>query len=300
MDLTLRGVNLNNSNGVEKLTEAICRMLFCAGLFGWAFRSVGGKRKGYGLLVFSATCAVLSFVFVYNFREGLAIGRQQRHESNQQFASAVYSLMQQMTNAGEIKLLGSTGDNETDAAMVPLIDYLNNFKSGLETMNAELAEQLDVFSPFVLTNRSAIEAEIGKRTANQATIQKCQKDLALATDTARVKFRYIKISEDAKQSALLGFDNLVKGHIPALNEMFSIRLRRQKAESDFFQFLFAQFDRYHVAGSSIAFDIPHEQQEYERLSGILAVITKDAEAFQNRENEAVEAAKHKVEKIQNE
>lgn len=172
MYFTLKDANwsTNNSQGVEKLTQAICKMLLAAGFIAWAFRSGSGKGKGYGLLAFSTACAILAFVFSYNFRVGFENGRKQRQESNRQIAASLTDLPRQMTNEGPVKL-PPTGDNEIDVALRPLIDLANDFKTALGRMEAEIADvnMFDVSSTIVATNKTAIELELRKRNPELLT-----------------------------------------------------------------------------------------------------------------------------------
>ena len=115
MYFTLHGVNLNNGQGIEKVTEAICRMLFVSALVGWGFRKAI-KFSGYGFLSFSTTLAMMVVVFAHYFRVGFEEGREKRREADKRFAGTLQGFVEQVTNKDPVKL-AATGDISIDAVM---------------------------------------------------------------------------------------------------------------------------------------------------------------------------------------
>jgi hypothetical protein len=178
---------------------------------------------------------------------------------------------------------------------------VNDFKGALVRMEAEITEvnPFDVSSITLVTNKSAIESEIRKRIDTEAIIQRYQKDFPRMIDSARQKYGSLNISDDVKKAALRQFEDTLKVQLPTVDEMFSLRLRRQKADSDLLQFLLTEFNGYHATEEAIAFDLPTKQKEYLGLLQNIEIVMKDAEAFQHRQNEKMESAKGKIRQLTN-
>jgi hypothetical protein len=297
MGFTLNGAN--NPLAVQKLTEIFGRIFICAGIFGWLAWGAGGKRKGFGLLIFSSVCTIMTFYSSYYFVTGVKEGKQHQRESNRQIAASLNDLLQQATNEGTVKRVKSSGDAEMDASMQPLVELLNDLQAALGKMEAEVKElnQLNVFSPLVVTNKSAIELQVRKREGSQAIIQKYQRDFPVIIESARRRYASLSTTEDFKKAALQGFDNSMKVQVPAVNEMFNLRLRREKAEFDLLRFLSTEFNNYNLFNGEIVFALTAHQQEYSRLRKAIETAKKEAEAFQSRQIEATEAAKGQIDKL---
>jgi hypothetical protein len=239
MCIVLKDANISNPTAVEKLAELIGKMLICGGIFGWIAWSGSGKRKGYGFFTFSLVCTVMTFVSAYYFPVGVEKGKQNQRGSNRQMAASLNDFLQQATNEGTTMQLRSTGDASIDAAMQPLVELMNAFRGALGKMDTEIAElnQVDVFSPAVVTNKAAIELEIGKRDASQAIMQKYQRGFPSMMESARKRYGSLTVTDDIRKGALAGFEKSMKVQGPAVDAMFSWRLLREKAESDLLHFL---------------------------------------------------------------
>lgn len=304
MAFTLKDVNWSNPMAVQACVEMMLRILFLAGFIAAVFWSGSAKRKRYGFLTFCTACAILSFVAAHYFRVGAEKGRQHRQDLNSRVGADFNNFFQQVTNEGSVKPLAPTGDADTDQALralQPIIEFVNDFKGALVRMEAEITEvnPFDVSSITLVTNKSAIESEIRKRIDTEAIIQRYQKDFPRMIDSARQKYGSLNISDDVKKAALRQFEDTLKVQLPTVDEMFSLRLRRQKADSDLLQFLLTEFNGYHATEEAIAFDLPTKQKEYLGLLQNIEIVMKDAEAFQHRQNEKMESAKGKIRQLTN-
>jgi hypothetical protein len=279
MGYFLRNLDFNNSAANEKLLEAIFRMVFCAGLFGWVFRRSKGKQPSYALFAFSLACAIQAVVFVYNFGAGFAAGQR---ESRNQRTEQLRDMAEQMTNEGSVRLRAASGDSETDVAMGPVVDFLNDFKKVIRAMDTEVSGDLNVFSQTVLTNKSVIESEIQKRSGNEESIRKFQGQVPEMFASGRQKFDSLAISDETKRAGRTGFDNAMKKQMPAITEMLRLRFLKQKTEEDLLEFLYAEFNNYHIAGRSVVFNGPQKRDEYERLTSAIEKAEQEADAFRAR------------------
>src|SRR6266851_6064246 len=71
--LGLRGTSPHQADPYEVaklLIELIVPVVICSALFGWLVRSLARKRKGFGLLSFSAACTFLVAISAQSFRAG--------------------------------------------------------------------------------------------------------------------------------------------------------------------------------------------------------------------------------------
>ena len=299
MCFVLKDANLNNPQAVEKLTEAIGRILIGGGILGWIAWSGSGKRKGYGFFTFSLVCVVMTFICAYYFRIGAEKGKQNQKESNRQWAASLNDFAQQATNEEAIKQVKSTGDADMDAVIKASVELRNNFLEALTKMEAEIAElnQLDVLSPLVVTNKSAIESEVGKRNETMAIIQRYQRNVPAMIEAGRQRFASLSTSANVENGALRGFENSMKVQRPALDAMFGLRLIREKAELDLLRFLSHDFNGYNFVNQQIIFGDSAKRAEYGRLCNALETVIKEAEAFQRRQVEATEAAKTQLKKL---
>lgn len=294
---TLKGANLNGV-AAEKLGEFIGRTLICAGIFSWIVWGASGKQKGYALLTFSVVCAGSALVFAYYFRVGAEHGRQRAQETSRRMVTNLMEVVQQATNGGVPKMK-ATGDAQIDATLEPMNALFRDVFGSINRMETDIAalQQEDAFSLSVLGTKSSIESEVRKRDESQNIIAKCRKAVPSMIEAARAQYSSLRASDDVKRGAVRGFDDAMSVQRPQLDEMFSLRLRREKAESDFLRFMLGAFDDYRVLKESISFKTPSNSKKYEELAQTIQVAIKDAEAFQKRQMDAVEAAKSKIQKL---
>lgn len=297
MAFTLKGANLNGVVA-EKLGEFIGRTLICAGIFTWIVWSASGKRKGYAFLTFSIVCAGGALVFAYYFRVGAEQGRQRAQETSRRMVTNLMEVVQQATSGGVPKIKAA-GDAQIDATLEPMNALLKDVYGAINRMETEIAalQQEEAFSLSVLGTKSSIESEVRKRDESQSIIERCQKGVPSMIDAARAQYASLRASEEAKRGALRGFDNAMSVRRPQLDEMFLLRLRREKAESDFLRFMLGAFDDYRVNKESISFSTPSNSKKHQELAQAIQSAVKDAEAFQKRQMDTLEAAKTKIQNL---
>jgi hypothetical protein len=201
-------------------------------------------------------------------------------------------VVQQATN-GDVPRMKATGNTDIDATLEPM-----NFGS-MNRMETEIAalQQEDVFSLSVLGTKSSVESEVRKRDESQDIVEGCRKGVPSMIDAARAQYASLRASDEAKRGAVRGFDSAMSVQRPQLDQMFSLRLRREKAESDFLRFMLGALDDYQVNKESISFRTPSNSKEYQKLTRAIQDAIKDAETFQKRQMDALEAAKSKIQKL---
>jgi hypothetical protein len=100
--------------------------------------------------------------------------------------------------------------------------------------------------------------------------------------SGRQKFDSLAISDETKRAGRTGFDNAMKKQMPAITEMLRLRFLKQKTEEDLLEFLYAEFNNYHIAGRSVVFNGPQKRDEYERLTSAIEKAEQEADAFRAR------------------
>lgn len=295
----LRDANPSSFEAVENLTTLFLQMALAAGILGWLVWSANGKKKGVGLFTFSIVLTVLTVVASYNLRSGLEKAGQQLTEFEHRMAGTFNDLLQQATDEGYIHQLQPTGDTNLDSAMQPVVTLINAFFLLLDEMETELAQlnQLDVYSPLVLTNRSLIATEATKRTESQHIISAYQEKFPSLVKLAREGYDSVGIPNAIREGALRGVENAFQDLVPSVNKMFGLRLRREKTEADLLEFLATEFDAYELADGKVSFYTPTEQKVYERLAQNIENAIRDAEAFLRRQNEVLEDSRSQIEAL---
>jgi|GEM_PF-7062459 len=297
--IVLVSANLRSPVVVTNLITVAGRILICAGLFAWAAWSVSGKRWEYALFTFSLVCTLMTLVSAYYFRVGLEHGERLNKESDRQFAACLNDLLQQATNGSTTIQFKPTGDPAIDAALQTTIELLNNYNGALCKMEAELAElnQADVFSPFVVTNKTAIESEIRKREVSHAIIKAYQQTLPSIIENARIKCSSLNRSENIQSAVLSGFDNALPLLRPNLDAVFTFRLLHEEAEVNLLRFLSKEFNTYGIVREEITFEVSPKQEEFNRLRKALEAVIQEAEAFQQRQIKTLNAGMNKINRL---
>ncbi|MEY2488564.1 MAG: hypothetical protein QOC70_506 [Verrucomicrobiota bacterium] len=279
--------------------------LFLKPLLGAAFVAFAFGRKGYRLFVFSILCAAGALVFAcFCWTEG------QHRRQTAQLDTSIRELHQQTVESAKRVAKGedvvtpqmkATGDAKLDAAFtIPMNGLFQDAFGYLDRMEAEVTglQQEDVFSRSVLTKQASIDAETRKRIKSQEIIARYKKGFRPMIDSARVKFlSTMKATDDVKLAALKGFDDSMRVQVPQLEEMYSLRLRRENTELTFLLFMRSNFADYAFAEKTISFKNPSNSKKYNELVQGIQDASKDTEAYQKRQLEAMEAAKAKFQQL---
>jgi hypothetical protein len=255
------------------------------GLFG--IRRYGTK----GILIPAVIGLILNGKTVGAMVVALIVGLSQRHElqeKNRQFAASVKEYLQQVKSGAPVKPLPSTGNANVDAGYQIMFDLTNELRARREQMDAGLERLQQSGVCLVLTNKAAIKAELGKRTAAQRIIQQFEQDAAALFQSAKERTLASSMPERMKQDALLLWDK--GGQVPTLlDEDLTLRIRVQRAEFDFLQFMFEEFGRYKIINEEVCFAVSMKKEEYNRLSERLKDAYKASEAFERRRSEMLDA-----------
>lgn len=154
-----------------------------------------------------------------------------------------------------------------------------------------------VFSLPMLSKQSSIEAEIQKAVESQKIIERYRNGFPALVESARVKYSSSRKMSPGWERALLDFEKMLSERLPSYQEMFSLRLRRENAESEFLRYMAAVFSDYKVSEKAIGFKTPSNSKRYNELGQAIEDAIKEGDAFRQRQFEAVEAAKAQVQKL---
>jgi hypothetical protein len=269
-------------------------------LIGFTFAVIAlfGIRKygTKGILMPGVIGLILNGVLVGAILVAIVTGfskRHQLHERKRQVAVSLSEYTRQLESGAPLKRLPSTGDANLDAGLQIIVDMDGELGAVVKKMDAEIAqlEKRDVC--LVLTNKAVIKSELGKRTASQTIIQKHEREAAALVASARQRCLATKMPEDMKQGALRELDK--GGQVQArLDESFSLSVRLQKAEFDFLQFMYTEFGRYKLIDEEVRFAASNKHEEYNRLSQRLRDVSEEAEAFNRRRSEELEAMPDRI------
>ena len=297
MAFTVRGVAFSG-NAVEKLTEAISRMLIAAGVVAWAFRDRSGQRKGHGFLAFSVVCAATALYSAYRLHAPLQHDKPLSQETSQRMVTNLTETAEQAASGGVPKMK-PVGNAVFDAALPAmnalsqdLFGYLNRMEDEIDALHRE-----DVFSASALAKEFTIASEIRKRVESQNIIERYKKGLPPMIESAQARFTSLRATDEVKRGAVRVFEKAVSAQVPRLDEMFSLRLRREKAEADFLRFMLATFSDYRFAEKAISFKTPSNLQRYKELAQGIQDAIKDAEAFQQRQSDSIKTMKERVQNL---
>ena len=269
-------------------------------LIGFAFAVIalfGIRKHGTkGILVPGIIGLILNGLLVGAMLVAIVTGLSQRHqlhERKRQVAASLSEFTRQLESGAPLKRLPSTGDANLDAGYQIMVDMNSEMGAVVEKMDAEIAqlEKRDVC--LVLTNKAAIKSELGKRTASQTIIQKHEREAAAIVESARQRCLASKMPEGMKQGVLRELEK--GGQVQArLDESFSLRIRLQKAEFDFLQFMYTEFGRYKLIDGEVRFATSNKLEEYNRLSQRLRDVSEAAEAFNRRRSEELKAMPDRI------
>lgn len=291
----LRGATFKgnfNDKAVEKLIEAVGRVLIGAGVLAWTFRSASGRRRGYGFLMFSAVCAAAALYFASRFHAEVRHEKPLSQETSQRMVANLTEVAEQAASGGVPKMK-PVGNATFDAALPAMNAFSQDFFGYLNRMEDEIdaLHREGIFSASALAKESTIASEIRKRVESQNIIERYKKGLSPMIESARARFASLRVTEEVRRGALRGFEKAVSAQVPRLNEMFSLRLQREKVEADFLRFMLATFSDYRFAEKAISFKTPSNAQRYKELVQGIDDAGREATAYQKRQLEAVEGEK---------
>jgi hypothetical protein len=245
---------------------------------------------------FLLTSVVLSVIFFINYEHG-----REQQEVDKNLVSNVSRVLETVANGGSPSdaKIQPTGSSDLDAVLTKVIQLTSQVYGLLDGMEAEInaLHQESVFADFVLTNKTKLASETQKRLAGQAIIEKYQNSLAPTVEAARNEIASLNVSESVKRGALAGFDKSIKKQAPRMEEMFKVRIRREKAEAGFLQFMLNAFTRYKLDGKSISFSLSEHLQAYKKLAQEISLAEAAGKAFQEQQLEEMDAAKTKLQEI---
>ena len=296
MAFTLRGSHLNGV-AVEKLTEAVLKVLLCAGAFTWAVCRTSKRFNRDAFLTFSVVCFAFVLCFSYFWRSA-EVQTEGRKEKARRLATYFTEGIKQ-ASSGNMPIIKPTGDAEFDAFLSAMNAFFQGYFGYLNRMEDEIADLHceDAFSASVLTNKDAITSEMRKRVASQNIIEQYKNGFPPMIESGTAKVTSLRASDEFTNSAIRGFKKRVNASASQLSEMFSLRLRREKAEADFLTFMLSVFGDYQFTENNILFKTPTNAQKHNQLVAGINDAIKDAETYRQRQLGEVESAKTQLEKL---
>jgi hypothetical protein len=228
---------------IAKLFVAFC-WLALGGLF-----CVNRKLpRRYRLFYFSAYLAICGVAFY--FYPGQTQNPQRSPLSTSNAVANVSQFLQFARNGATEKLpeLAPTGDANLDAvfkAMKSLLDQSAQLNATERTELDALRPQ-GVFDWGVLTNKTTLEAEIEKRTSSQRVIQRYITYTLELINNVRPQFD--ALPEQYRQKGRQGLENFRLNYEAGAG----LRLKQQKAEENYLQFMRDFFDDYRLSSTHLA------------------------------------------------
>jgi hypothetical protein len=189
------------------------------------------------------------------------------------------------------------GDANFDRAAEQMNAFFRDLSDHLGRMEDEISQlkQENVFSREVLHQSDRIQAETQKRLRSKAILERYQKGVPAIIDSARKRLSSMPLAEDIKRGALAGFENGIRNS--KFDQVFVVRSRIETAELDFLQFMQATFNDYQLSENKITFNTPLNRKRYGELVQAIKLANADAEAFQKRQLDSLEAAKIQARKL---
>ncbi len=129
-----------------------------------------------------------------------------------QFAAGVSEYARQVKSGAPVTPLPSTGNANLDAGLRMKVDLINELNAVVGEMNAEIVQLKERSVSVVWTNKAAIQSELGKRSAGQTIVQKCEQDAAAIVKSARRRYLASSLPADIKQVALRDLDKGGQAH----------------------------------------------------------------------------------------
>ncbi|HEY5910548.1 MAG TPA: hypothetical protein VJA21_08090 [Verrucomicrobiae bacterium] len=207
------------------------------------------------------------------------LGERRRYlDTKDKVGTTVVEIVRQATEEGRITHVPPTGDAQFDSAFRILAEVINDSIVAVEKMDSEIEALAEQEVCVVLTNRAVMQAELGKRTAARAIIERHQRGFAGTLEAARQKVRALHLPAKMQQSTLSDF--AAGGAFEARMEpQFTLRLRAKQAEFDLLQYMLAQSGRYRVVNGRVTFTAAAQLQEYNRLLQTIRDVATEAEVF---------------------
>lgn len=259
----------------------------------WTSWTSSRKRLSYAFPLFSLFCLLSSLVFAFTIQTKK--GQQSTQALSSRMATNILDALDQASHGG-VPVINTSGHKAVDQTLAPLNDLMRELFESLGQMEADLAalKQEEVLSTLVLGNLVKIETELGKRDASQQIIEKQRNQLPLMIESARAKYALLKTTEEAKRGAIRGFEDSVSKQIPRMNQMYLLRIRRERAEAEFLKFMLNSFGDYRFDQEAISFRSDSNVQKYKELAAEIESSIKAAEEFQKKQIGESEAAKAKI------
>ena len=242
----------------------------------------------------------MAFYSAYRLHAPLQHGKPLSQEASQRIVANTAEFFQQAASGGVPKMK-PTGEAGIDAAIPAmnafsqdLFGYLNRMEDEIDALHRE-----DVFSISILSKEAIMTSEIRKAVASQNIIERYKSGFQPMIEAALTKYGKLRTSGESTTGArgLKGIRESVNAQVPRYDEMFSIRLRRQKAELDFLRFMQDAFSDYQFAGKVISFKTPSNKKRYQELVQAIDDAGTAAAELKKRQTEAVEAAKAQIQSL---
>ena len=170
--------------------------------------------------------------------------------------------------------------------------YLRRMEDEIDALRCD-----DVFSASVLAKEPAIGSEMSKRVETQKIITGYKLGFEPMIQTVLAKVTSPWASDETMRAATNVIKKAVTTNVSRYDEMFSLRLRRERTDFDFLSFMRSVFGDYQFIEKKLLFKTPTNLHKYKQLAAGIEDAIKAGEAFQQRQFDAVEAAKTQLQKL---
>jgi vacuolar-type H+-ATPase subunit H len=250
--------NRGDSDKVTSLLAAmIVKPILGAAALAWAVHGFFGKRKGYMFLVFAITWTIVMGWCCISFRTAYNSSRAKSQAEDNQLSTLASNFLDyaQNQNGGSLDKIKNSISTDTNSVLSPIMDFAKDLADAVgkrDQMMADLNEK-DIYDLTLLTNKSEMVSEIGKRQKAQAIVETFKTNVNKMIGNTRLKYDQIVAPAKDKASALQGFEQSIEKQEPMRESSYRLLIAQQKNESDYLQFMVDSFNDYQIKGGKILF-----------------------------------------------
>ena len=239
------------------MAAMILKPILGAAALAWTVHSSFGKRKGYMFLVFAITWALVMAWCAIKFREGFNESRAKSKAEHNQVTTLASNFLEYAQNekGGSLdKVKASLNDNK-DSVLIPVTEFSNNLIEAVEKRDRGIAglQERDIYDLSLLTNKTAMEAEMQKRLQGQEFVNLFKTNVDEIIENTRRRYDQINAPEKDKMKSLHGFEQSITAKAPERENSYRLLIAQQKGEYDYLQFLVDSFKDYQIKDGKIYF-----------------------------------------------
>lgn len=268
--------------GVSKIALPLLAWLagfvLLASVPAWLAWTALGRRRAYGLLVFSVLFSAMALGYaLYLYTEDEAFARHSEG-LDELWLARRNQLGLVMARDGGIRAPSPERVYALDKVSRPLIDFLNTWSYLASRLDEEVAklDKANLFSGFVATNQQALRLELGKRKKVIELLDLHQREFAFHLRAARRQTGQTEVIPRLRRVVESDLDLWISRKGTAFDGMITRWRRVEQSEADFLDHLIANEGRFRPAGQSLVFEDPRAERELLELRNVVYRATEDA------------------------